>query len=145
MAGKFLTLLLAGEGYAIRIRQVREIIRLPSITSVPGLPPHVKGVFNLRGRVVPLVDLRTLFGLRAEISPRTCVVVVHVRTPQATDKPVGVVVDGVEEVQHLGADEISPVPEFGSQVATQFLLGIARTKGQARMILDIDRAALGEE
>lgn len=139
ITGKYLTVTLDNESYGIGVLKVREIIRLQKITPVPQLPPFVKGVINLRGRVIPVVDLRVKFGLKAEFGERTCIVVVQVKL--AADNPVhmGLIVDSVEEVVTLTAEEIEPTPEFGARVDTTCLLGMAKVKGAVKTLLDIDR------
>jgi len=138
LAGKYLTLVLDRDAYGIAVLKVREIIRAQKVTPVPQLPPHIKGVINLRGRVIPIVDLRVKFGLAAEFTERTCIIVVHV---QVTGREVqmGLIVDGVEEVVTLSHAEIEPTPEFGSALNTDNILGMAKVKGQVKTLLDIDR------
>ncbi|MEI6106308.1 MAG: chemotaxis protein CheW [Opitutae bacterium] len=137
--GKYLTLLLDNEAYGIAVIKIREIIRYQKITSVPQLPAYVKGVINLRGRVIPVVDLRLKFGLKAELTERTCIVVVQVQIPAGGLLQIGLIVDSVEEVTNLTAADIEPTPEFGAQLDTSFLLGMAKVKGQVKTLLDIDR------
>jgi purine-binding chemotaxis protein CheW len=139
LTGKYLTVGLANEAYGIAVLKVREIIRMLKITPVPQLPPYVKGVINLRGRVIPVVDLRVKFGLPAEFTERTCVVVVQVRPPSGQPVQMGLIVDCVEEVIHLSSEEIEPTPEFGCKIDTSYLLGLAKVKGQVKTLLDIDR------
>ncbi len=139
LAGKYLTVQLADEAYGIAVLKVREIIRLQKITPVPQMPADVKGVINLRGRVIPVVDLRVKFGLTAEIADRTCIVVVQVRLASNQILQMGVIVDSVEEVVTLTDQEIEPTPEFGTQIDTTCLLGMAKVKGQVKTLLDIDR------
>jgi purine-binding chemotaxis protein CheW len=138
-AGKYLTVGLANEAYGIAVLKVREIIRMLKITSVPQLPPYVKGVINLRGRVIPIVDLRVKFGLQAEFTERTCIVVVQVRPANAQPVQMGLIVDCVEEVVTLTDQEIEPTPEFGCKIDTSYLLGLAKVKGQIKTLLDIDK------
>ena len=138
-AGRYLTVVLAREAYGIAVLKVREIIRQQKITPVPQLPSFVKGVINLRGRVVPVVDLRAKFGLTDEFGERTCIVVVQVTLPSGRLVNMGLIVDAVEEVVTLTAGEIEPTPDFGAQIDTTYLLGMAKVKGQVKMLLDIDR------
>jgi len=138
-AGKYLTVGLANEAYGIAVLKVREIIRMLKITSVPQLPPYVKGVINLRGRVIPIVDLRVKFGLEAAFTERTCIVVVQVRPASGQTIQMGLIVDCVEEVVTLTDQEIEPTPEFGCKIDTSYLLGLAKVKGQVKTLLDIDR------
>jgi purine-binding chemotaxis protein CheW len=143
-AGKFLTVALDSEAYGISAIRVREIIRLQKITPVPQMPEFVKGVTNLRGRVIPVVDLRVKFGLKAEFSDHTCIVVTEVRAADGQTVPIGLIVDSVEEVVSLGAGEIEPTPEFGARVDTSYLLGLAKVKGLVKALLDIDRVVAPE-
>jgi purine-binding chemotaxis protein CheW len=138
VAGKFLAVSVADETYGIAVLKVREIIRLPKITPLPQLPEFVKGVTNLRGRVVPIIDLRTKFGLPAAITGRTCIVVVQLALAAQTIA-MGLIVDGVEEVLTLSAGDVEPPPEFGLQLGLEYIVGIATVKGQVKMLLDIDR------
>lgn len=143
-ANKYLTVTLENESYGMAVLKVREIIRLQKITPVPQMPPYVKGVINLRGRVIPIVDLRLKFGLKAEIAERTCIVVVQVTVSSSQSVQMGLIVDSVEEVVTLGADEIEPTPEFGTRIDTTYLLGMAKVKGQVKTLLDIDRVVAPE-
>lgn len=139
LAAKYLTVVLDAESYGIAVLKVREIIRLQKITPVPQLPEFVKGVINLRGRVIPVVDLRVKFGLKAEFTERTCIVVVQVRISSEQTIQMGLIVDSVEEVVTLTGPEIEPTPEFGTRVDTAYLMGMAKVKGQVKTLLDIDR------
>lgn len=138
-AGKYLTVVLDNEAYGIAVLKVREIIRVQKITPVPQMPDFVKGVINLRGRVIPIVDLRVKFGLKAEFGERTCIVVVQVRLANEQIVQMGLIVDSVEEVVNLPGEEIEPTPEFGARIDTTYLLGMAKVKGQVKTLLDIDR------
>lgn len=143
LAGKYLTVALGDEAYGIAVLKVREIIRLQKITPVPQMPADVRGVINLRGRVVPVLDLRVKFGLAAEFAERTCIVVVQVRLPSTQIAQMGLIVDRVEEVVTLTSDEIEPTPEFGTRVDTRYLLGMAKVKGLVKTLLDIDCVVSG--
>ena len=144
LAGKYLTVVLEKEAYGIGVLQVREIIRLQKITAVPQMPPYVKGVINLRGRVIPVIDLRVKFGVPAEFGERTCIVVVHVKLPNDQTTQMGLIVDSVEEVVALSATDIEPTPAFGSHIDTTCLLGIAKVRGSVKTLLDIDRVIAGD-
>lgn len=144
IAGKYLTVVLENEAYGIAVLKVREIMRLQKITPVPQMPAFVKGVINLRGRVIPVVDLRVKFGLKAEFAERTCIVVVQVRLPNEQVVQMGLIVDSVEEVVTLSSSEIEPTPDFGTKVNTEYLLGMAKVKGQVKTLLDIDRVVAPE-
>ena len=140
LAGKYLTFFLHGESYGIEVLKVREIIRLTSITAVPQMPPYVRGVINLRGKIVPVVDLRARLELApATATERTCIVVVHVRLQSGGSSHLGLVVDGVEEVLNLAPAEIEETPDFGAKVDIEYFLGIAKVKGRVTVLLDIDR------
>jgi purine-binding chemotaxis protein CheW len=138
-AGKYLTVVVGTEAFGIAVLKVREIIRLQNITAVPQVPPFVKGVINLRGRVIPIIDLRLKFGLAAELAERTCIVVVQVGVDGETTISMGLIVDSVEEVVNLTADEIEPTPDFGISIDTAFIRGMAKVKGKVKTLLDIDR------
>lgn len=137
--GKYLTVYLAEEVYGIAVLKVREIIRMQKITPTPQMPTHVKGVINLRGRVIPIIDLRAKFGLPAQFNERTCIVVAQVRLSRGNLLQMGLIVDSVEEVVHVPAHEIEPTPDFGTMVDNTYLLGMAKVKGQVQTLLDIER------
>lgn len=138
LAGKYLTVAIADEAYGIPVHKVREIIRLQRITPVPQMPSHVRGVINLRGRVIPVIDLRTRFGVQATDTERTCVVVVCVSLAAGLVH-MGLVVDAVEEVTHFSAADIEETPDFGSNLTASYLVGMAKVKGAVKTLLDIDR------
>jgi purine-binding chemotaxis protein CheW len=141
-AGKYLTVVLGNETYGIPVMKVREIIRMQKITPVPQMPAYVRGVINLRGRMIPIVDLRLKFGLQTGFADRTCIIVVQVRVANSQAVPMGLIVDSVEEVTNLAATDIDPPPNFGAKI--DYLFGIAKTKGQVKMLLDIDRVIAPE-
>ena len=144
-AGKYLTFQLTSEEFGIRVLKVREIMGLQEITAVPQTPTHVKGVINLRGKVVPVVDLRLKFGLpAAEYTQRTCIIVTQI---QGESGPVliGIVVDGVSEVLNLTAQEIEDTPDFGDETGVRYLLGMAKVKGKVKIPLDIDQVLSTQE
>ena len=145
--GKYLTFLLGREEFAIRVLKVREIMGIQDITAVPQTPPYVKGVINLRGKVIPVVDLRLKFSLdEKEYSQRTCIIVVQVQMGSLS-LPTGVVVDEVSEVLNLAAGDIEDTPDFGegAGAASSYLLGMAKVKGKVKILLDIDRVLSGQE
>jgi purine-binding chemotaxis protein CheW len=144
-AGKYLSFALANEEFAIQVRKVREIMGVQQITAVPQTPLHVKGVINLRGKVIPVVDLRLKFGLpEAEYTQRTCIIVV--RSGESTDRKLtGIVVDGVSEVLNLASGDIEDTPDFGDGVASPCLLGVAKAKGKVSILLEIDRVLATED
>jgi purine-binding chemotaxis protein CheW len=139
LAGKYLTFALADEEYGVPVLKVREIMKVLAITGVPQAPPHVKGVINLRGKVIPVVDLRLKFGFPSQAyDERTCIIVVDV-VLQAGRVMMGVVVDAVSEVLTIAADEIEATPDFGEHVNTEFMKGVAKVKGKVKFLLDLDR------
>jgi purine-binding chemotaxis protein CheW len=139
LAGKYLTFELGDESYGLQILKVQEIIKMQEITKVPRTPDYVKGVINLRGKVMPVIDLRTTFGMEeVEASRNTCIIVVQVQRGE-TSVILGVIVDKVSEVLEIGAEEIEPAPSFGTQVDTHFILGMAKTKDSVKILLDIDK------
>jgi purine-binding chemotaxis protein CheW len=140
IAGKYITFVLGHESYGIPALKVREIIRLIPITTIPQMPGHIKGVINLRGKIIPVVDLRAKFGLAdAPDTERTCIIVVQVCTT-ATAKPfIGLIVDGVEEVANITAEDVEDTPDFGLNADTSYILGMAKIKGTVKALLDIDR------
>ena len=145
MAGKYLTFALGGESYAIPVLKVREIIRLTSITTVPQMPDYIRGVINLRGKIIPVMDLRLRFGFAAAANTeQNCIVVVQVKNPAGQATAMGLVVDAVEEVAQLAAADIEETPDFGAQVDTGYILGMAKIKGVVKALLDIDKVIGGE-
>jgi purine-binding chemotaxis protein CheW len=139
-AGKYLAFHLGAEEFAIQVLKVREIMGIQDITSVPQTPPFVKGVINLRGRVIPVVDLRLKFGLPAvEYSQRTCVIVVQVQGQAGATSLTGLVVDEVSEALNVAAVDIENTPDFGSGVPIPYILGLAKSKGKVKILLDIDQ------
>ncbi len=144
-SGKYLAFHLGAEEFAIRVLTVREIMGLQEITVVPQTPEYLKGVINLRGRVIPVVDLRLRFGMaQVEYTQRTCIIVAQVQGE--SDKiPMGIVVDGVSEVLNLASADIEDTPDFGVSLPTPFILGMAKIKGKVNILLDIDRVLTGQE
>jgi purine-binding chemotaxis protein CheW len=138
-AGKYLTFQLASEEFGIRVLNVREIMGVQEITAVPGTPAHIKGVINLRGKVVPVVDLRLKFALAAaEYTQRTCIIVTQVRGERGPVM-IGVVVDAVSEVLNLTAQDIEDTPDFGDDAGIRYLLGMAKVKGKVKILMDIEQ------
>ena len=143
--GKYLTFQLAEEGYGIGILKVREIIGLLPVTPVPQTPLFLKGVINLRGQVIPVVDLRLKFGLMEEDhTERTSIIVVEVKGMNG-NIPIGIVVDMVSEVINIQAKEIEPAPAFGVAINTGFILGMAKTDSGVKILLNIDHILSAEE
>jgi purine-binding chemotaxis protein CheW len=143
--GKYLTFSLAREEYGIGIRKIKEIIGLLPITTVPRTPAFVKGVINLRGKVIPVVDLRLRFEME-EIAyrERTCIIVVEIAAPGGAI-PMGIVVDSVSEVLNIKQGEIEDTPTFGSRLDTEYILGMAKMSGGVKILLDIDKVLSPEE
>ncbi len=144
-AGKYLTFSLAGEEYGIAILKVKEIIGMMPITPVPQSPDFVKGVINLRGRVIPVTDLRLKFGMEPlEYNERTCIIVVEVAGNESTIL-MGLVVDSVSEVMNIRDEDIQDTPTFGTQLNTDYILGMAKMDGGVKILLDIDRVLSADE
>ncbi len=144
LAGKYLTFILAGDSFGIPVLKVREIIRHTTIRTVPGLPDYACGVINLRGKIIPVLDLRRRFGLpAASDNDQTCIVVVQVATTDPQTVATGLVVDGVEEVVQIASADIEMPPHFGGCGTADYLLGMAKVKGVVKALLDIDRAIGG--
>ena len=143
--GKYLTFTLADEEYGIGILKIREIIGMMPVTSVPQTPPFVKGVINLRGKVIPVVDLRLRFGMEAnDYTERTCIIVVEI-AGQAGTVQIGIVVDAVSEVLNIKAEDIEETPTFGVKLNTEYILGMAKMEGGVKILLDIDQVLSTEE
>ncbi|MCF8083239.1 MAG: chemotaxis protein CheW [Deltaproteobacteria bacterium] len=143
--GKYLTFSMADEEYGIGILKIKEIIGMMTITSVPRTPAFVKGVINLRGQVIPVVDLRLRFGMEEiDYTDRTCIIVVEIRG-DAGAVTIGIVVDSVSEVLNIKADEIEQTPTFGTRLNTDYILGMAKMEGGVKILLDIDKVLSAEE
>jgi purine-binding chemotaxis protein CheW len=144
-AGKYLTFRLGNEEYAVQVLHVREIMGIQEITAVPQTPSYVKGVINLRGRVIPVIDLRLKFGLpEIEYGQRTCIIVAQIES-LAGKLQIGVIVDCVSEVLTLQANDIEDTPDFGNGVDSNYLLGLAKIKGKVKILLDIDKVLSAQE
>ena len=138
-AGKYLTFHLAAEEYGLEILKVREIIGLMKITKIPQSPAYIRGVINLRGKVIPVLDLRLRFGMETiPDTEQTCVIVVDIKTATGS-LMMGLVVDSVSEVLNINQDQIEDAPSIGSGSDTAFILGIAKIKNEVKILLDIDR------
>ncbi len=139
--GKFLTFLLKDEEYGLEILKVREILGLMDITTVPQTPEHVKGVVNLRGQVIPVIDLRLKFGMKeGDYDRRTCIIVVDVHGVM-----MGIVVDTVSEVMDIDGGSIEQTPSFGTKLDTDYILGMGKVQGKVKILLDIDKVLTSEE
>lgn len=145
LEGKYLTYSLGKEEYGIGILKVREIIGMMPITGVPRTPGFIKGVINLRGKVIPVVDLRLKFGMGAvDYTERTCIVVVEIANAAGTI-PMGIVVDSVSEVLNIRRSEIEETPTFGANLSVDYILGMAKIGGGVKILLDIDKVLGGAE
>ena len=145
-AGKYLTFALQKESYGIDVLAVREIIRLTNITAVPQVPHYVKGVINLRGKIIPVIDLRLRFGFAdVKDTDQTCIIVVQVKLPDGRNTQMGLVVDGVEEVVNLTDSDIEETPGFGAKIQTDYIIGMAKVKGTVKTLLNIDRVLGADE
>jgi purine-binding chemotaxis protein CheW len=143
--GKYLTFTLAQEEYGIGILKIKEIIGMIPITSVPQTPPFVKGVINLRGKVIPVIDLRLRFNMEAmEYNERTCIVVVEIGR-RNTDITIGLVVDSVSEVLNIKHEDIEDTPTFGTTLDTDYIFGMAKIDSRVKILLDIDTVLGGDE
>lgn len=142
---QYLSFQVAGESYAVGVLQAREIIEYTSVTRVPHAPPSVRGVINLRGAVVPVVDLAVKFGLPASaIGRRTCVVIVECQI-EGESMVMGVMTDAVDHVLDLGPADIEPAPSFGTRVRTEYLKGMGKLEHGFVLLLDMDKLLSGQE
>ncbi|MBN2539857.1 MAG: purine-binding chemotaxis protein CheW [Deltaproteobacteria bacterium] len=143
--GKYLTFAVANEEYGVGILKVKEIIGMMSITTVPRTPEFVKGVINLRGKVIPVIGLRLKFGMEeVEHTERTCIIVVEIEGGAGAIQ-MGIVVDSVSEVLNIKAENIEDMPTFGARLDTKFISGMAKIEGNIKILLDIDRVLTTNE
>lgn len=143
--GKYLTFALAQEEYGLEILKVREIIGYMEPTAVPRTPEYVKGVINLRGQVIPVLDLRSKFGMKeVETTEQTCIIVVEI-TQEGRAFNTGIIVDRVLEVLDIAADSIEDAPQFGADVRVDFILGIGKVAQTVKILLDIDKVLEGDD
>jgi purine-binding chemotaxis protein CheW len=139
--GKYLTFSLEQEEYGIAIVKVKEITQMLNVTPVPHTPNYVKGVVNLRGKVIPVMDLRVRFNMpEIEYTDRTCIIVVEIYADEELIQ-VGNVVDSVTEVLNVTEENIDETPTFGTKVDTEFILGLANIEGSVKILLDVDKVA----
>lgn len=144
-AGKYLTFLIGKEEFGVAVLKVREILGMQDITAVPQTPSYLKGVINLRGKVIPVMDLRLKFGLpNLEYTQRTCIIVVQVKRG-CTPLLMGIIVDEVSEVSTMAPGDIEDTPDFGASVTTAYILGIAKIKGKVKILLDINEVLTSQE
>lgn len=146
LAGKYLTFQLGNQAYGIDVLKVREIVRISDITSVPQMPLWVSGVINLRGKIIPVIDLRLRFGLEASAdSTHSCTIVVQARLPEGKLTQVGLIVDGVDEVLQINASDIEETPDFGHALSSTYIVGMAKIRGSVKTLLDVDRVLTGDQ
>src|SRR6516165_10563449 len=144
-AGKYLVFQIGREEFGIPVLKVREIMGVQDITAVPQTPAYLKGVINLRGKVIPVVDLRLKFRLpEVEYTQRTCIIVVQVQH-ESHAVLMGTVVDGVAEVLNVGSGDVEDTPDFGNGVETPYIHGLAKIKGKVKILLDIDQVLTTQE
>jgi len=144
-AHQYLTFNLAGEMYAVGILNVKEIIEYGHLTEIPMMPSFIRGVINLRGAVVPVIDLAALFGGKASVvQKRTCNVIVEIRTAE-TKHDLGIMVDAVSEVLEIHANDIEPPPSFGAKIRADFIAGMGKVAGKFVIILDIQQALSSDQ
>ena len=144
-SGKHLTFILADETYGVGILKVKEIIGMLPVTSVPRTPGFIKGVINLRGKVIPVIDLRLKFSMEAiPYTERTCIIVMEINSKN-TNVLIGIVVDSVSEVLNIKEEEIEAPPEFGAKMDTSYILGMAKLDGGVKILLDIDKVLSSQE
>ena len=142
---QYLTFLLANEEYAIGILKVKEIIEYDTVTTVPKTPKWVRGVINLRGAVVPVVDLAIKFGLELKpVTKTTCIVIVETQF-ESQNTTIGILVDAVSQVMELATEDLQPVPEFGTRVKVDYLLGMAQLGKKFALLLDVDKVLSTDE
>lgn len=138
LAGKYLIFHLGEEQYGIEILKVREIIEMMDVTPVPRTPDSVRGVINLRGKVIPVIEIRQKFGFETvEDTDDTCIIVVHIKRGDSEDK-MGIIVDQVQEVLEIEAEDIQQPPDFGNSIKSDFIRGIAKSESNVQILLDIE-------
>jgi purine-binding chemotaxis protein CheW len=143
-AGKYLTFRLGSEEFGMHVLQVREIMGLQDITAVPHTPAHVKGVINLRGRIIPVICLRSKFGMETGAAAQSCIIVAQV-AGEAGPLQVGVIVDAVSDVLNIAECDIEDTPDFGAGGVPPYLLGMAKIKGTVKILLDIDQVVKSDQ
>lgn len=139
LAGKYLTFYLAQEEYAVEILKVQEIIQMQAVTKVPKVPGFVRGIINLRGKVIPIIELRVKFGMEpVEDTDKTAIVVMKIHNGE-NDVTMGIIIDDVKEVKDLEAYNIEASPSFGTELDTEFIMGICKSETNVSILLDIDK------
>ena len=145
MRGRFITFAVGRETYAIEIRYVTEIVGIQPINNLPETPDHIKGVINLRGKIIPVVDMRLKFKKEPmEYNDRTCIIVVDIQGDEQATR-MGVIVDAVSEVLNVREEDIEPAPSFGDRARTEYILGMANMDERVKLLLDIDKVFDPEE
>lgn len=143
---KFLTFSLASEEYGISIMKIKEIIGMMPVTVLPQTPEYIKGVINLRGKVIPIIDLRCKFNLeQVEPTERTCIIVIETENNEQIETLVGLIIDGVSEVITLKGDEVEPAPTMQGHFDKQLILGLAKCENGVKILLDIDKVINHDE
>ncbi len=136
LGGKYLTFTVGREEYGIPLRRVKEIIGMMEITNVPRMPSHVKGVINLRGKIIPVIDLRLKFGMEEKAyTARTCIIVLELSSEEGI-RLMGVAVDSVSEVVNIASGDIEPPPQYGTTSDMGFLTGMGKAKGKVILLLE---------
>ena len=142
---QYLTFSLSGEMFAVGILNVKEIIEYGTLTEIPMMPPSIRGVINLRGRVVPVIDLAARFGGRkSKVGKRTCIVIVELQAGEER-RELGIIVDAVSEVLEIPGSEIEPPPSFGAKIRADFIAGMGKVDGKFVIILRIDQALSSDD
>lgn len=143
--GKYLTFTLAGQEYGVEITKVKEIIGALEVTAVPQTPNYVEGVINLRGKIIPVINLRMKFNMEfQEKTERTCIIVVEI-VCKSGSIPMGMIVDSVSEVLNIGLSEMEATPNFGIKLNTEYIMGMAKTRGKVIILLAIDQVLNAED
>ncbi len=146
LAGKYLTFLLADEEYAVEILKVQEIIQMQKVTPVPGSPEFIRGVINLRGKVIPVVELRSKFNMpKKDDTEKTAIVVMMIENGSGASMTMGIIIDEVKEVKDIDAESIEKTPSMGSAIETGFIMGICKSEGSVKMLLDINKILSNED
>jgi len=143
---KYITFFLDREEYGVDIHQIKEIIGIMDITPIPNTPAHIKGVLNLRGKIIPVIDLRLKFGMDfMEYQNRTSIIIIEVNFGDGKNPMMGIIVDTVSEVLQIDKDEIEETPYFGTNIDTDFILGMAKVDGKVKILLDVNKVLTTEE
>lgn len=145
LAGKYLTFMVAQEEYGLEILKVQEIIQRQAVTKIPRTPEYVRGVINLRGKVIPVIDLRRKFGFEtAQDTDKTCIIVVQISQGKGI-VVIGIIIDEVKEVLDIHAENIEETPSFGANINTEFIMGMGKIGANVKILLDIDKVISAQE